>query len=90
MPHNNELEYSIHGFLKTDNGSNVTLQVRLFEGRSSPPLLTAAIDDSKQWYKRLGLLLGKHSSSSGCGFFDIRIHSGNFRVQGQPNPGLMM
>ena len=73
--YNNELEYSIHGFVKTDNGSNVTLQVRLFEGRSSPPLLTAAIDDSIDGTKDWGYYWGNTPHHQDARFLDIRIHS---------------
>ena len=75
IPYNNELEYSIHGFSKTDNGSNVTLQVRLFEGRSSPPLLTAAIDDSINGTKDWGYYWGNTPYHQDARFLDIRIHS---------------
>ncbi|SVB26357.1 uncharacterized protein METZ01_LOCUS179211, partial [marine metagenome] len=46
MPFKSELDHTIHGYIKTQNGKDVTLQLRLAEGRTGENLLTISMEDS--------------------------------------------
>jgi poly-gamma-glutamate capsule biosynthesis protein CapA/YwtB (metallophosphatase superfamily)/PKD repeat protein len=76
MPFRNEYDYSIHGYIKTENGENVTLQLRLSDGRSGGNILTASMKDSVQgtldWQYYWGNVPGHEEAN----FFDIRMSSG--------------
>tara|TARA_X000000950_G_scaffold127573_1_gene159552 strand:- start:586 stop:1998 length:1413 start_codon:yes stop_codon:yes gene_type:complete len=46
FPFQNDLSHSLHGYIKTVNGKNVTLEARYFDSRSGENLFTASIQDS--------------------------------------------
>ena len=46
IPFQNELSHSLHGYIKTVNSKNVTLEARYFDNRSGESLFTASIQDS--------------------------------------------
>ncbi len=72
----NEFEHSIHGFIKTENGYDVTLQARLYEGRTSPPLITSSLKDSVNGTMDWFYYWENLSHHEDAQFFDIRLHSG--------------
>ena len=75
LPYNNELDHSIHGWIKTHNGSNVTLQSRIASGRWSNTLLTTSMDDSvsgnSDWFYYWGNV-PYHENGQ---FIDVRLNS---------------
>ena len=46
FPFQNNLFHSLHGYIKTVNSKNVTLEARYFDSRSGESLFTASIQDS--------------------------------------------
>ena len=46
FPFQNDLSHSLHGYIKTVNSKNVTLEARYFDSRSGESLFTASIQDS--------------------------------------------
>ena len=75
LPFKNEYDHTIHGYIKTENGKNVTLQIRLTEGRSGESILTASMDDSVQGTKSWLPYWGDVPSHENANFFDIRMSS---------------
>ncbi len=75
VPFKNELEHTIHGFIKTHNAKDATLQLRLAESRSDESLMTVSLDDSVQeemdWHYYWGLA----PTHEDANFFDIRMSS---------------
>ena len=59
--------------LKTENGKNVTLQIRLSEGRSGESILTSSMNDSVQGTKFWMPYWGDVPSHEDANFFDIRM-----------------
>ena len=75
-PFNNELAHTIHGFIKTENGKDVTLQLRLAQGRTSESLLTESIDDSVQGTMDWFYYWDAAPTHEDANFFDIRMSTG--------------
>ncbi|MFL3005942.1 MAG: CapA family protein [Candidatus Neomarinimicrobiota bacterium] len=46
LPFQNDFSHSLHGYIKTVNSKNVTLEARYFDNRSGESLFTASIQDS--------------------------------------------
>ena len=69
-------EYSLHGYFKTQNGSNVTIEARYYESRSDNNWIDtedigSSIDGDTNWnfyWKNLTV-------PENCNFFDIRLNS---------------
>jgi hypothetical protein len=76
MPFKNEFDHTIHGYIKTENGKNVTLQIQLFESRSGESILTSSMDDSVQGTKFWLPYWGDVPSHDEANFFDIRMSTG--------------
>ena len=76
MPFKNEFDHTIHGYIKTENGKNVTLQIRLSEGRSGESILTSSMNDSVQGTKFWMPYWGDVPSHEDANFFDIRMNTG--------------
>ncbi len=76
MPFKNEFDHTIHGYIKTENGKNVTLQIQLSEGRSGESFLTASMNDSVQGTKFWMPYWGDVPSHEDANFFDIRMSTG--------------
>ena len=76
IPYKKEFDHSIHGFIQTQNGKNVTLETRLSAGRTSESLLTSSMGNSisgnNDWQKYWGEI-PYHEDAR---FLDIRINSG--------------
>ncbi len=75
MPFKNEFDHTIHGYIKTDNGENVTLEVRLSQGRSGESLFTASMGDSVQGTKDWLPYWGNVPSHEDAKFFNIRMNT---------------
>jgi len=76
MPFKNEFDHTIHGYIKTENGKNVTLQIQLSEGRSGESILTSSMSDSVQGTKFWMPYWGDVPSHEDANFFDIRMNTG--------------
>ena len=46
LPFRNDLSHSLHGYIKTLNGKNVTIEARYFDSRSGESLFTVSMEDS--------------------------------------------
>ncbi len=76
MPFKSELEHTIHGYIKTQNGKDVTLQLRLAEGRTGENLLTISMADSvygtQDWMPYWFDIQQEDSAN----FFNLRMNTG--------------
>ena len=76
MPFKSELDHTIHGYIKTQNGKDVTLQLRLAEGRTGENLLTISMEDSvngtQDWMPYWFDIQQQDSGN----FFDLRMNTG--------------
>lgn len=76
IPFNNQFEHTIHGFIKTENAKNVTLEVRCAIGRTGESLFTSSMGDSISgtytWQRYWGDI---PSDQEDVEFFDIRANS---------------
>ncbi len=75
IPIKNELEYTLHGYLKTNNGKNVTLEFRSSINRTGDNIETISLEDSingdSPWRKYWENI----SIPDNAEFFDIRLNS---------------
>ncbi|MBI65966.1 MAG: hypothetical protein CMG64_06710 [Candidatus Marinimicrobia bacterium] len=75
IPFNNQYIHTLHGFIKTKNAKNVTLEIRCSTGRTNQSLFTEAINDTisetTNW-KKYWDDIPYHEEAE---FFDIRINS---------------
>ena len=76
MPFKSELDHTIHGYIKTQNGKDVTLQLRLAEGRTGENLLTISMADSvygtQDWMSYWFDIQQQDSAN----FFNLRMNTG--------------
>jgi len=75
MPFKKEFDHTIHGYIKTENGKNVTLEIRLSQGRSGENILTASMGDSVQGTWDWMPYWGDVPSHEDANFFDIRLNT---------------
>ena len=75
FPFKNHLKHTLHGNIKTDNGKNVTLQLRLSESRTSENILFISLNDSinetndwKKYWKNI-------DQQDNVNFFDIVMNT---------------
>ncbi|MBT4155200.1 MAG: PKD domain-containing protein [Candidatus Marinimicrobia bacterium] len=73
FPFKSELNHSLHGYIKTDNGKDVTLQIRLSQGRNDGTLLTTSMDELVQGTVDWRPYWGDVPSHEDANFFDIRM-----------------
>ena len=76
IPFRNDLAHTLHGYIKTINGKDVTIETRYFDSRSGESLFTSAIQDSingnEDWKKYWTEIPIVENSE----FIDIRMNSG--------------
>lgn len=75
IPYKNELDHSIHGYIKTRNGSNVTLESRISSGRTSGIITTQSIEDSISGNRDWWYYWGNVPTHEDGRFIDIRLNS---------------
>ena len=75
FPYDNQFQHTIHGFIKTKNSKNVTIEARLAIGRTGESLFTSSMGDSisgtSSWQKYWGNVPIDQEAE----FFDIRANS---------------
>ena len=75
FPYDNQFQHTIHGFIKTKNSKNVTIEARLAIGRTGESLFTSSMGDSisgtSSWQKYWGNVPINQEAE----FFDIRANS---------------
>ena len=76
IPFDNQYKHTVHGFIKTENAKDVTLEMRASAGRSGESIFTLSIDDSisgtVDWRKYWGNIPGNQDIE----FCDVRMKSG--------------
>ena len=76
IPFDNQYKHTVHGFIKTENAKDVTLEIRASAGRSGESIFTTSIDDSisgtVDWRKYWGNIPGNQDIE----FCDVRMKSG--------------
>ena len=75
IPFNNQHQHTIHGFIKTENAKNVTLEIRCAAGRSGESLFTASMEDSVSGSSTWKRYWGDVPYHQDAEFFDIRMNS---------------
>ena len=75
FPYDNQLDHTIHGFIKTENSKNVTLEARLAIGRTGESLFTVSTGDSISGTSSWQKYWGDVPINQEAGFFDIRASS---------------
>ena len=75
FPFNNAKNHTVHGYIKTENGNDVALQIRLAGSRSSGTLLTASIDGPFPGENDWLYYWGEAPTHEDANFFDIRMNS---------------
>ena len=75
LPINNEFGHSLHGFIKTQNGKNVTLELKLAQARSGNDLITQSINDSIQGDQDWLYFWDEIVIPENAEFFDIRMNT---------------
>jgi len=76
IPFRNDLAHTLHGYIKTINGKDVTIEARYFDSRSGESLFTASMQDSlngDESWKKYWTEIPKVEDSE---FIDIRMNSG--------------
>ena len=63
-------------FIKTENGKEVTIEVRCANGRSGESLFTASMGDSLSGSNNWQKYWGDIPIDEGANYFDIRLNSG--------------
>ena len=76
IPFKNEHQHTVHGFIKTENGKEVTIEVRCAIGRSGESLFTASMGDSLSGSNNWQKYWGDIPIDEGANYFDIRLNSG--------------
>jgi hypothetical protein len=75
LPFDNQKQHSLHGYVKTENAKNVSIEARLSVGRTGESLITASIGDSISgsfnWEKYWNDIPYNEEAE----FFDIRSNS---------------
>ena len=76
FPYKSHLEHTLHGKIKTENGKNVNLEIRLSENRTSGTIINESLNSSingdndwKEYWKDI-------SNYQEVNFFDIVMNSG--------------
>ncbi|MFL2983700.1 MAG: CapA family protein [Candidatus Neomarinimicrobiota bacterium] len=75
IPFDNQYQHTIHGFIKTENANNVTLEIKCSAGRSGESLFTISIDDSISGSSTWQKYWGDVPNNQDAEFFDIRMNS---------------
>ena len=75
IPFRNEQPHSLHGYIKTINSKNVTLEARYFSGRTNESLYTASINDSINGNNEWKRYWGQIPKIENAEFIDVRINS---------------
>ena len=75
IPFNNQYQHTLHGFIKTENASNVTLEVKGALGRSGESLFTTSIEDSISGSSTWKRYWGDIPNTQEAEFFNIRMNS---------------
>ena len=75
IPFRNEQSHSLHGYIKTNNSKNVTLEARYYSGRTDGSLYTASINDTINGDKIWEKYWDQIPKIENAEFIDIRINS---------------
>ena len=75
IPFNNQYQHTIHGFIKTENANNVTLEIKCASGRSGESLFTISIEDSISGSSTWKRYWGNIPNTQEAEFFNIRMNS---------------
>ena len=75
FPLQNDLYHSLHGYIKTVNSKNVTLEARYFDSRSGESLLTSSIQDSLNGNNNWGKFWDEIPKIENAEFINIRMNS---------------
>ena len=75
IPYRNEKSHSLHGYIKTYNSKNVTLETRYYDGRSGESLFTSSINDSINGTYHWKKYWDEIPKINNAEFIDIRLNS---------------
>ena len=75
MPYKKELEHTIHGFIKSKNGKDITLELRLSIGRTGESQITIAMEDSINGTYDWAPYWFDIPTQDTSNFFDIRMNT---------------
>ena len=76
FPFKNEYSHTVHGFIKTENGKEVTIEVRCASGRTGESLFTSSMGDSISGSFDWERYWGDIPSDEDVNYFDLRLNSG--------------
>ena len=76
IPFRNDLAHTLHGYIKTINGKDVTIEARYFDSRSGESLFTASMQDSLNGDESWKKYWTEIPKVEGSEFIDIRMNSG--------------
>ena len=75
LPFRNDLSHSLHGYIKTLNGKNVTIEARYFDSRSGESLFTVSMEDSVNGDNIWKKYWDEIPKIENAEFIDIRMNS---------------
>ena len=75
LPFDNQKQHSLHGYIKTENAKNVSIEARLSVGRTGESLITASIGDSVSGSLNWKKYWNDIPYTEEAEFFDIRSNS---------------
>jgi PKD repeat protein len=75
LPFDNQKQHSLHGYIKTENAKNVSIEARLSMGRTSESLITVSIGDSVSGSFNWKKYWNDIPYTEEAEFFDIRSNS---------------
>ena len=76
IPFKNEYSHTVHGFIKTENGKEVSIEVRCASGRTGESLFTSSMGDSISGSFDWERYWGDIPSDEEANYFDLRLNSG--------------
>ncbi len=76
FPFKNHLKHTLHGNIKSENGKNITLELRLSFNRTNENILSIALDDSINGYTDWKKYWKNIDFQENVNFFDVIMNTG--------------